>query len=91
MQLLICGMHSYRLKINVGNGGADAGADNPHADLIMDASGNLYGTTYNGGTEGDATVFELVVPEPASAASLIIGSLALLRRTRRLTPRMVAE
>jgi uncharacterized repeat protein (TIGR03803 family) len=32
----------------------------PHADLIFDASGNLYGTTYaGGGLDGYGTVFEL--------------------------------
>src|SRR5438445_876775 len=33
---------------------------NPSAGLIMDSSGNLYGTTQNGGTNGFGTVFELV-------------------------------
>jgi uncharacterized repeat protein (TIGR03803 family) len=32
---------------------------NPYTGLIMDSSGNLYGTTANGGTIGDGTVFEL--------------------------------
>jgi uncharacterized repeat protein (TIGR03803 family) len=31
----------------------------PYAGLIMDASGNLYSTTYQGGTNGEGTVFEL--------------------------------
>jgi uncharacterized repeat protein (TIGR03803 family) len=31
----------------------------PFADLIVDATGNLYGTTGNGGTYGYGTVFEL--------------------------------
>jgi len=32
----------------------------PHASLIVDASGNLYGTTFDGGANGDGgTVFEL--------------------------------
>jgi len=32
---------------------------NPSASLIMDGSGNLYGTTMNGGANGYGTVFEL--------------------------------
>jgi len=39
---------------NLGDGGK------PYAGLIMDASGNLYGTTYGGGANGYGTVFELV-------------------------------
>jgi uncharacterized repeat protein (TIGR03803 family) len=31
----------------------------PYASLILDASGNLYGTTLNGGTSNVGTVFEL--------------------------------
>lgn len=37
-----------------GNDGAT-----PFAGLIMDRAGALYGTTYNGGTHGDGTVFKL--------------------------------
>ena len=36
-------------------GGADGGY--PYDGLIQDASGNLYGTTYQGGTYGYGTVF----------------------------------
>jgi uncharacterized repeat protein (TIGR03803 family) len=32
---------------------------NPLAGVVMDASGNLYGTTYNGGPHDDGAVFEL--------------------------------
>ena len=42
------------LNFNYTNGGY------PYAGLIMDSSGNLYGTTYFGGTYGGGTVFELV-------------------------------
>jgi uncharacterized repeat protein (TIGR03803 family) len=31
----------------------------PAASLILDAAGNLYGTTQNGGADGDGTVFEI--------------------------------
>jgi uncharacterized repeat protein (TIGR03803 family) len=31
----------------------------PYASLVMDSSGNLYGTTSSGGASGDGTVFEL--------------------------------
>jgi uncharacterized repeat protein (TIGR03803 family) len=34
------------------------GAD-PYGGMVMDSSGNLYGTTYSGGASGDGTVFEL--------------------------------
>jgi len=43
-------LHSFN---NRGNGGSS-----PEASLIFDRSGNLYGTTYNGGKYGYGTVFE---------------------------------
>jgi uncharacterized repeat protein (TIGR03803 family) len=36
---------------------------NPFASLILDAAGNLYGTTALGGVEGNGTVFELLPKE----------------------------
>ena len=33
--------------------------DNPHAGLIADAAGDLFGTTRGGGANGDGTVFEI--------------------------------
>ena len=38
--------------------GGDDGA-NPEADLILDANGNLYGTTFNGGASGYGVVFKV--------------------------------
>jgi uncharacterized repeat protein (TIGR03803 family) len=35
-------------------------AANPYGGLIFDAAGNLYGTTYFGGTSGMGTVFQLI-------------------------------
>ncbi len=36
-----------------------ADGNNPYAELIFDAAGNLYGTTFRGGAHGVGTVFEL--------------------------------
>jgi len=38
-----------------------SGADgsNPYARLVMDATGNLYCTTYSGGANGGGTVFKV--------------------------------
>jgi uncharacterized repeat protein (TIGR03803 family) len=33
--------------------------EGPYAGLVMDAAGNLYGTTASGGAQGDGTAFEL--------------------------------
>src|ERR1019366_4208049 len=38
-------------------GGNDGG--NPQAGLVQGSDGNLYGTTYGGGTNGDGTVFKI--------------------------------
>ena len=44
-------LHSFNAK------GTDG--YNPSASLVMDAKGNLYGTTYAGGAHGGGTVFEV--------------------------------
>ena len=44
--------------------------DQPHGSLIEDNSGNLFGTTAQGGTYGDGTVFEVATTgSPAVASS----------------------
>ncbi len=40
-------------------GGTAGDGTQPYSDLVMDKSGNLYGTTYGGGTYNAGTVFEL--------------------------------
>lgn len=57
--------------------------DYPYAGLIMDATGNLYGTTIYGGTNGRyGTVFELsTVPEPTSTCLIGLGCIVLLSRS----------
>ena len=50
------GSWAYKVLYNFG---IDTDGDEPAGTLIFDAAGNLYGTTYSGGTHGGGTVFEL--------------------------------
>jgi uncharacterized repeat protein (TIGR03803 family) len=52
------GAWTEKTVYNFNNNGSDG--NTPVAGVIFDASGNLYGTTVNGGTAGLGTVFELV-------------------------------
>lgn len=54
---------------------------NPYAGLTVDASGNLYGTTFNGGANDDGTVFEV------SAARHTLTTLASFNGTNGMHPR----
>ena len=47
-------------------GGADGSG--PQGGLVMDALGNLYGTTFSGGASGNGTVFELIRPKVKGGA-----------------------
>ncbi len=43
------------------------GGINPHGGLTFDAAGDLFGTTYSGGSYGDGTVFEIAAGTSAVA------------------------
>jgi uncharacterized repeat protein (TIGR03803 family) len=47
-----------RVLYNFGNGTSDGA--NPQGRLVMDKTGNLYGTTFAGGISNEGTVFKLV-------------------------------
>src|ERR1022692_4422046 len=49
--------HKYTEKVLYSFSGADGA--NPYAGLVLDAAGNLYGTTYAGGVYGLGTVFKV--------------------------------
>src|SRR5882762_6860969 len=47
-------LHSFCTETNCGDG------DTPHAGLLADTSGNLYGTTEKGGKNNSGLVFKLI-------------------------------
>ncbi len=53
---------SYRVIYNFTGGAGDGGS--PLAGLVIDAGGNLYGTTSGGGPSGGGTVFKLAPHSP---------------------------
>jgi len=53
-------------------GGADGSG--PIAGVILDSAGNLYGTTYNGGVQGNGVVFKLSAPGQESVLHSFAGS-----------------
>ena len=57
------------------NFNSSSDGSNPYAGLIMDAAGNLYGTTFRGGASNAGTVFELShLRAPAAATKLSLTS-----------------
>ncbi len=53
----INGTWKEKILHNFNNDGIDG--NQPAAGLLIDAGGNLYGTTWSGGTDGQGTVFEI--------------------------------
>jgi uncharacterized repeat protein (TIGR03803 family) len=51
---------TYSEKVLYGFGASVADGANPFSGLVMDPSGNLYGTTSFGGSNNSGTVFELI-------------------------------
>ena len=59
----------------------------PYGGVVADAAGDLYGTTYYGGSADLGTVYKItgggfVVPEPATAGVLAVAGAGLLGRRR---------
>ncbi len=59
-----------------GTNGATDGSNPYYAGLIMDASGNLYGTTYNGGAYGKGTIFKLTANASGGYTETVLYSVA---------------
>jgi uncharacterized repeat protein (TIGR03803 family) len=55
-----------------------ADGETPYANLVLDAAGNLYGTTTTGGANNDGTVFKLVPTEDGSWSESVLYSFCSL-------------
>jgi uncharacterized repeat protein (TIGR03803 family) len=63
----------YKILYNFA-GGTDGGT--PYEGLVLDTSGNLYGTTTGGGASGIGTVFELAKNSDGSCTETVLYSFA---------------
>ncbi len=77
------GAYGYGVVFRLTSGGTETvlysftgGADGayPFANLVMDASGNLYGTTVEGGGDGLGVVFRVAVDGTESVVHSFVGS-----------------
>lgn len=59
-ELKLAGSSYTEVQLHVFIAGVTDGAYPEYSSLVMDKSGNLYGTTYQGGTANVGTIFELV-------------------------------
>jgi uncharacterized repeat protein (TIGR03803 family) len=74
---LVHGASGYSLPLAVYSfGGADGAM--PESGLVLDASGNLFGTTSGGGASGSGTVFELSPSAPNDGGAAEQANLALV-------------
>jgi MYXO-CTERM domain-containing protein len=65
-----------------------ANGSRPVGDLLLDAQGNLYGVTRNGGASNRGTIFVLSVPEPPSLVPMGLGLAGLAALVARRRPRV---
>lgn len=67
------GGYTFKVLHNFGNG---SDGQEPFAGMILDSSGNLYGTTVAGGSKGFGTVFELIPQADGSWKEKILHNFA---------------